>query len=179
MFSFLQGPDRMPSLMQASSQGSLTPIATFKLLKGCCSLREPGFAMGGSRDRNGPLSVAGHPALESPHPSAACGHAPRRRCNPHSLLMMGLISLTYATLLFVEGFGPVDRGVVGCLPDRLSMSVLLPSELHAVAHEVSVTGLVIVAANVAIVGYLLYRLGNADLAIGDSTGRRAIAPPLP
>ena len=24
---------------------------------------------------------------------------------PHSLLMMGLISLTYATLLFVEGFG--------------------------------------------------------------------------
>ena len=155
----------MPSLMQASSQGSLTPIATFKLLKGVLLLLA---GAGFLRWVDPEIETALSPLLDTLHLSlhtrllhAATLHV--QALQPHSLLMMGLISLTYATLLFVEGFGLWVEASWAAYLTVFSMSVLLPSELHAVAHEVSVTGLVIVAANVAIVGYLLYRLGMQTL----------------
>ena len=155
----------MPSLMQASSQGSLTPIATFKLLKGVLLLLA---GAGFLRWVDPEIETALSPLLDTLHLSlhtrllhAATLHV--QALQPHSLLMMGLISLTYATLLFVEGFGLWIEASWAAYLTVFSMSVLLPSELHAVAHEVSVTGLVIVAANVAIVGYLLNRLGMQTL----------------
>ena len=89
----------MPSLMQASSQGSLTPIATFKLLKGVLLLLA---GAGFLRWVDPEIETALSPLLDTLHLSlhtrllhAATLHV--QALQPHSLLMMGLISLTYAT----------------------------------------------------------------------------------
>ncbi len=155
----------MPSIASVSHQSSLAPIAFFKLLKGLLLLLA---GAGFFRWVDPEIGTFLSPVLDALHLSAhtrlfqalllTVDVLPR-----HSLLMMGLISVGYAVLLFIEGFGLWIETSWAAYLTVISTSVLLPGEFHAVARESSVTGLVVLAVNVAIVGYLVRRLAEETL----------------
>ncbi len=80
-----------------------------------------------------------------------------------SVLMMGLVSLSYAALLFVEGFGLWMEVSWAAYMTVITTSLLLPGEFHAVTRDVSLTGLTVLVVNLIIVGYLVRQLGEQTL----------------
>ncbi len=155
----------MPLITPVSHQSSLAPIALFKLLTGLLVLLA---GAGFFRWVDPEIDTFLSPFLDALHLSTHTQllhvlvlkvHVWQR----HSLLMMGLISVGYAALLFIEGFGLWIETSWAAYLTVISTSVLLPSEFHAVVREISVTGLVVLAANVAIVGYLVRCLAEETL----------------
>ncbi len=148
-----------------SQQTSLASIALFKLLKGLLVLLAgTGFLRWIDPEIEPVLS----PLLEVLHLNIHTKllHAlaitvdslPR-----HSLLLMSLVSLGYAVLLFVEGFGLWSETSWAGYLTVISTCILLPGEFHAVVREWSMSGLAVLAVNIAIVGYLVRRLAEETL----------------
>jgi uncharacterized membrane protein (DUF2068 family) len=81
----------------------------------------------------------------------------------HAVLVMGFVSVSYASLLFVEGFGLWIEASWAAYLTVISTSILLPGEFHAVSREMSVMGMTVLAANVAIVIYLVRQLGMREM----------------
>ncbi|MBI4000454.1 MAG: DUF2127 domain-containing protein [Nitrospira defluvii] len=79
--------------------------------------------------------------------------------SPHSVLLMGYISLLYAALLFVEGFGLWLEASWAAYLTVLSTSLFLPVEFYEVIRQVSVMHVAVLFINLAIVGYLVAQLG--------------------
>jgi len=146
-------------------QTSLAPIALFKLLKGLLVLLAgSGFLRWIDPEVDSGLS----PVLDALHLNIHTRllHAlaitvdslPR-----HSLLLMSLVSLGYAALLFVEGFGLWSETSWAAYLTVISTCILLPGEFHAVVGDWSMSGLGVLAVNIAIVGYLVRRLAEETL----------------
>lgn len=155
----------MLPLRKVSSQGSLAPIALFTLVKGMLLLLA---GAGFFRWVDPEIATVLAPLFDQLYVSrhtrllhALLLNVPALQ--RHSLFLMGLVSVAYATLLFVEGFGLWIEASWAAYLTILSMSILLPTELHAVARDLSASGLGIVAVNVTIVAYLLRRLADETL----------------
>ena len=79
--------------------------------------------------------------------------------SPHSVLLMGYVSLLYATLLFIEGLGLwLEAAWAACLT-VISTSIFLPVEVYEVIRQVSVVHVAVLFINLTIVGYLVAQLG--------------------
>lgn len=159
------GNGSMPSITPVSHQSSLVPIALFKLLKGVLLLLA---GAGFFRWVDPEIDTFLSPVLDALHLSTHTQllHAFLLKVDVlprHSLLMMGLISVGYAALLLVEGFGLWIETSWAAYLTVIATSVLLPGEFHAVVREISVMGLAVLAVNVAIVGYLVRRLAEETL----------------
>ena len=157
--------DDLPSMTQTSPYSGLTVIALFKVVTGLIVLLAgAGFLR---------LADAGIDTFFSPLMDAL--HLGVHFRLLHALLLnvadlqhqavpvMGLVSLSYAALLFVEGFGLWVESSWAAYLTVISMSIMLPGECHAVIRDLSVTGLSVLAVNVLIVGYLVRRLGGQTL----------------
>lgn len=150
---------------QEPSRTSLAPIALFKLLKGLLVLLA---GTGFLRWIDPEIDTVLSPALEALHLdihtrllhalALTLDSLPR-----HSLLLMSLVSLGYAALLLVEGFGLWSETSWGAYLTIISTCILLPGEFHAVAGGWSMSGGAVLAVNIAIVGYLVRRLAEETL----------------
>lgn len=155
----------MPVRAPVPHQTSLAPIALFKLLKGLLVLLS---GSGFLRWIDPEIDTVLSPVLDALHLNIHTRllHAlvltvdslPR-----HSLFLMSLVSLGYAALLFVEGFGLWSETSWAAYLTVLSTCILLPGEFHAVVRDWSMSGLAMLAVSIAIVGYLVRRLAEETL----------------
>lgn len=83
--------------------------------------------------------------------------------SPHGVFLMGYVSLLYAALLFVEGFGLWLQASWAAYLTVVSNSIFLPGEFSEVIRQTSVTHVTVLVINVAIVGYLVVQLGRRSM----------------
>jgi len=77
---------------------------------------------------------------------------------PETMLVMSLVSITYALLLLVEGVGLwFERAWAGYLT-VISTSLFLPFELYEVIKRVTAARVIVLLLNFAIVVYLIRQL---------------------
>lgn len=93
---------------------------------------------------------------------------------PHSVLVMGAVSLSYSALLLVEGTGLWLEVSWAAYLTVVSTSLLLPFELYEVLQQVSAPRIGLLFLNLVIVCYLLSRLKQHALHSG-STARAGAA----
>ncbi len=82
---------------------------------------------------------------------------------PHSVFMMAIISLTYAALLLIEGFGLWLELSWAAYLTVISTSIFLPVEFYEVTRRVSVVHVAVLLMNLALVGYLMRQLGSRTM----------------
>jgi uncharacterized membrane protein (DUF2068 family) len=82
---------------------------------------------------------------------------------PHSVLVMGAISLSYAGLLLIEGVGLWLEVSWAAYLTVISTSLLLPFELYEVLHQVSALRIGVLLLNFVIVVYLISQLKQRTL----------------
>jgi uncharacterized membrane protein (DUF2068 family) len=93
---------------------------------------------------------------------------------PHSVFVMGVVSLSYSALLLVEGVGLWLEGSWAAYLTVVSTSLLLPFELYEVWQEVSASRIGLLLLNLVIVFYLISQLKQRTLHSG-STVRAGLA----
>jgi uncharacterized membrane protein (DUF2068 family) len=93
---------------------------------------------------------------------------------PHSVFVMGVVSLSYAALLLVEGVGLWLEVSWAAYLTVVSTSLLLPFELYEVLQQVSALRIGVLLLNLAIVFYLIMQLKRHTLHSG-STVRAGVA----
>ena len=87
---------------------------------------------------------------------------------PHSVLVVALVSLGYAGMLLLEGVGLwLERSWAAYLT-VISTSLLLPFELYEVIDRVSIVRVGVLLLNLVIVLYLLMQLKKRTLHSGAS-----------
>ena len=82
---------------------------------------------------------------------------------PHSVLMMSLVSMTYAALLLTEGVGLWFEFSWAAYLTVISTSLLLPFELYEVIERITAVRIGVLLLNLVIVLYLLYQLKHHSL----------------
>ena len=82
---------------------------------------------------------------------------------PHSVLMMSLVSLAYATLLLIEGVGLWFEFSWAAYLTVISTSLLLPFELYEVIERITAVRVGVLLLNLVIVLYLVYQLKHHSL----------------
>jgi len=82
---------------------------------------------------------------------------------PHSVLMMSLVSLAYATLLLIEGVGLWFEFSWAAYLTVISTSLLLPFELYEVIERITAVRIGVLLLNLVIVLYLVYQLKHHSL----------------
>ncbi len=87
---------------------------------------------------------------------------------PHSVLVMGAVSLSYAALLLVEGVGLWLEVSWAAYLTVISTSLLLPFELYEVLQQVSALRIGLLLLNLVIVFYLISRLWQHTLHSGST-----------
>lgn len=85
---------------------------------------------------------------------------------PHSVLILGLVSLSYAGLLLVEGIGLWLEVSWAAYLTVISTSLLLPFECYEVFHQLSVLRIAVLLVNLIIVLYLIKQLKQHTLRSG-------------
>ena len=85
---------------------------------------------------------------------------------PHTVLVMGVISLGYAGLLLIEGVGLWFEASWAAYLTLISTSLLLPFELYEVLQQVSALRIGVLLLNLVIVGYLVSQLKQHTLHSG-------------
>lgn len=93
---------------------------------------------------------------------------------PHSVFVMGAISLSYAGLLLIEGAGLWLEVSWAAYLTVISTSLLLPFELYEVLQQMSALRIGVLLLNLVIVVYLLSQLKQHTLHSG-STVRAGVA----
>lgn len=150
-----------PFMTQPSRHNGLALIALFKLFKGIVLLLI-GVGLLGLVDPEIATFLA--PVLDVFH---LHGHARLLHSllvkvtalSSHTLGLMAYTSLLYAAILLVEGFGLWREAAWAGYMTVVSTSVFLPGEFYEVMQQVSVMHAMVFLINVAIVGYLVRRLG--------------------
>lgn len=89
---------------------------------------------------------------------------------PHTVLVMGVISLGYAGLLLIEGVGLWLEVSWAAYLTVISTSLLLPFELYEVVQQVSVFRIGALLLNLVIVVYLISQLKQHTLHSGSTVG---------
>lgn len=89
---------------------------------------------------------------------------------PHTVLVMGVISLGYAGLLLVEGVGLWLEVSWAAYLTVISTSLLLPFELYEVLQRVSAFRIGALLLNLVIVVYLISQLKQHTLHSGSTVG---------
>jgi uncharacterized membrane protein (DUF2068 family) len=79
---------------------------------------------------------------------------------PHGVLMMGIISLSYAGILLIEGIGLWLEVSWAAYMTVVSTSIFLPVEFYEVMRHASVVRMAVLLVNLAIVGYLIRELAE-------------------
>ena len=82
---------------------------------------------------------------------------------PHSLLMAGLVSLGYATLLLAEGIGLWLEVSGAAYLTVISTGALIPLELYELIERVTLTRVLLLVVNLVIVVYLVRKLKHHAL----------------
>jgi len=77
---------------------------------------------------------------------------------PHSVLIAGIVSLSYAGLLLMEGVGLWLEWSWAAYLTVVSTSLLLPFELYEIFERVTVLRISLLIVNLAIVLYLVHHL---------------------
>jgi len=88
---------------------------------------------------------------------------------PHSLLVMAIVSLCYAGLLLVEGFGLWLEVSWAAYLTVISTSLLLPFEFYEVLQRPSGLRIGVLLLNLVIVLYLIRQLKHHTLHSGSPT----------
>ena len=78
--------------------------------------------------------------------------------SPHRLLLMSIGTYAYAALFVVEGVGLIRRKRWGELVTVVITGSFVPWEIYEAVHRESAAKLGLLALNLAIVGYLIWRL---------------------
>ena len=94
---------------------------------------------------------------------------------PHSVFVMGAVSLSYAALSLVEGIGLWLELSWAAYLTVVSTSLLLPFELYEVLQQVSAPRFGLLFLNLVIVFYLLSRLKQHALHSGSTVHAGAAA----
>ena len=89
---------------------------------------------------------------------------------PHTVLVMGVISLGYAGLLLIEGVGLWLEVSWAAYLTVISTSLLLPFELYEVLQQVSAFRIGALLLNLVIVLYLISQLKQHTLHSGSTVG---------
>ena len=87
---------------------------------------------------------------------------------PHTVLVMGVISLGYAGLLLIEGVGLWLEVSWAMYLTVISTSLLLPFELYEVLQQVSAIRIGVLLLNLVIVVYLVSQLKQHTLHSGST-----------
>jgi uncharacterized membrane protein (DUF2068 family) len=82
---------------------------------------------------------------------------------PHSVLVMGAVSLSYAGLFLIEGIGLWREISWAAYLTVISTSLLLPFELYEVLQQVSALRISVLLLNGAIILYLIMQLKRHTL----------------
>jgi uncharacterized membrane protein (DUF2068 family) len=82
---------------------------------------------------------------------------------PHSVLVMGAVSLSYAGLFLIEGIGLWREVSWAAYLTVISTSLLLPFELYEVLRQVSALRIGVLLLNLGIVLYLITQLKRHTL----------------
>jgi len=88
---------------------------------------------------------------------------------PHSVLVMAIVSLCYAGLLFVEGVGLWFEVSWAAYLTVISTSLLLPFEFYEVLQRLSGFRIGVLLLNLVIVLYLIMQLKHHTLHSGSPT----------
>ena len=89
---------------------------------------------------------------------------------PHTVLLMGVISLGYAGLLLIEGVGLWLEVSWAAYLTVISTSLLLPFELYEVLQQVSAFRIGALLLNLVIVVYRISQLKQHTLHSGSTVG---------
>lgn len=89
---------------------------------------------------------------------------------PHTVLVMGVISLGYAGLLLIEGVGLWLEVSWAAYLTVISTSLLFPFELYEVLQQVSAFRIGALLLNLVIVVYLISQLKQHTLHSGSTVG---------
>ena len=87
---------------------------------------------------------------------------------PHTVLVMGIVSLGYAGLLLVEGVGLWFGVSWAAYLTVISTSLLLPFEFYEVLQQVSAFRIGVLLLNLVIVIYLVFQLKQHTLHSGST-----------
>jgi uncharacterized membrane protein (DUF2068 family) len=82
---------------------------------------------------------------------------------PESVLMMSVVSVTYAGLLLIEGLGLWFEFSWAAYLTVLSTSLFLPFELYEIIERITALRVGILLVNIAIVVYLIRQLKHHTL----------------
>ncbi len=80
--------------------------------------------------------------------------------SPHHMVLMAEVSLLYAALLCVVGFGLWVEAPWAVYMTVISISLFLPVEFHDVVRHLTALRVAVFLLNIAIVVYLVARLGG-------------------
>jgi uncharacterized membrane protein (DUF2068 family) len=151
-------------------QTGLAAIAVFKLVKGTLLLF---LGLGLLKLMHADIATLFSRLIEALHLNADSRiiHALVLKVDalqPHSVLVAGLVSLSYAGMLLLEGIGLwLERSWAAYLT-VISTSLLLPFELYEVIDRVSLLRVGVLVLNLVIVLYLIVQLKRHALRSGAS-----------
>jgi uncharacterized membrane protein (DUF2068 family) len=151
-------------------QTGLALIAVFKLVKGALLLL---VGLGLLKLMHAEIATLFSRLIEALHLNADSRiiHALVLKVDalqPHSVLVVALVSLGYAGMLLLEGGGLwLERSWAAYLT-VISTSLLLPFELYEVIDRVSIVRVGVLLLNLVIVLYLLMQLKKRTLHSGAS-----------
>src|SRR2546422_7333666 len=84
---------------------------------------------------------------------------------PHSVLMISLVSMAYAALLLTEGVGLWFEFSWAAYLTVISTSLLLPFELYEVIERITAVRIGVLLLNPVILVYLVYQLKHHSLRL--------------
>lgn len=156
--------------MVTSHQTSLVFIAGFKTVKGLLLLLA---GLGLLRLVHAEIATLFSLLIEALHVDADSRilHALVLKVDalqPHTVLVMGVISLGYAGLLLIEGVGLWFEASWAAYLTVISTSLLLPFELYEVVQQVPAFRIGVLLLNLVIVVYLVSHLKQHTLHSGST-----------
>jgi len=84
--------------------------------------------------------------------------------SPGQIKKLGLVGLLYAALFLVEGTGLWLQKRWGEWATVVITSTLVPVEIYEIVRHPSAVKVLVLVLNVAVVGYLIYRIRTEDVA---------------
>lgn len=166
------GEDADHNMVTRSHQTGLAFIAAFKVVKGLLLLLA---SLGLLKLVHAEIATLFSLLIEALHVHADSRilHALVLKVDalqPHSVLVMGAISLSYAGLLLIEGVGLWFEVSWAAYLTVISTSLLLPFELYEVLQQVSVFRIGALLLNLVIVVYRISQLKQHTLHSGSTVG---------